>query len=36
MSIHEQHLKIITEIIITLNKFDLEEKVCDYKNWLNK
>lgn len=36
MPIHEQHLEIISEIIITLNKFDLEEKVCDYENWFNK
>lgn len=36
MPIHEQDLEIISEIIITLNKFDLEEKVCDYESWFNK
>lgn len=36
MPIHEQDLEIISEIIITLNKFDLEEKVYDYENFFNK
>lgn len=41
MPIHEQYLEIIPEIIITLNKFDLEEIImcvirCDYENWFNK
>lgn len=32
MSTHKQHL----EIIITLNKLGLEEKVNDYQNWFKK